>query len=126
MSPLTIGIGIVVGLLMLAGREAQAAPSSPFPPLPPPPPPPPPEPDMPSSTERGDPPTPPPPIPGGWRRMSGGDVTSELRADAVNVLRSGAPIGSLVPVSGGAAAFVEWHWNEVKGWHKGISLLVRG
>jgi hypothetical protein len=57
--------------------------------------------------------------------MAQSDVTSQLYADAVRVRSSDPPIGSLVPVSGGAAAFVEWHCNETKGWHKGISLVVR-
>lgn len=139
MNPFTIGIAAIVGLIMLAGRKAEAAPSPfLFPPLPPPEPVPPPLapgagcgdnvmlsaglPELVIYT----------PTPGGWRRLR--QPTSELLAFARQMLgaHSQEPYGSLfVHPSGQYAAMVEQHCHDPQGTvgplgrHHGITLLAK-
>lgn len=64
-----------------------------------------------------------PALPPGWRRAKAGEVTP---TDAVGARAALAkPIGTLVELDAETAAFVEWHWDERRGWHKGASILKR-
>jgi len=140
-NPIALGIGGLVALFMLAGRKAEAAPL--FPPDPEPgPPPPPPMPPEPSAacsdnvmlsdglaelvihT----------PIPGGWRRLKGGEATGELISFAQQTLgaHSRAPYGSLYVHPGAQyAAMIEQHCHGPGGptrpWgrHHGVTLLAK-
>lgn len=66
-----------------------------------------------------------PRIPLGWARLSPDAVTPELTGFAVAVLDSDAPIGTLVEWTDTIAGWVEYHCDETRGWHRGVSLLER-
>ncbi len=136
-----LGLGLLAaGVLIMArgmaeAREAGAIFDKPKPPPPPPPPPVPQnggwtderppgyDPYGPDPCEKP-PPTTPPPVPRGWTRMKQSDVTPALQAAAVDLLRSGVPVGSFVRIESDKAALVEWHCDKARGWHRGVSLLV--
>jgi hypothetical protein len=67
-----------------------------------------------------------PAIPDGWTRYRG-IVTPALRSAAQVALSQERPIGSIVElrINGRTfGAFMEWHYDKVKGRHRGVSLLI--
>lgn len=62
------------------------------------------------------------PIPPGYRRVTSfSEVPEDIRAEALNVLRSGAQLGETVPLREPYAAHIEEHSNAARG----VSILVR-
>lgn len=60
----------------------------------------------------------------GFRRAKSSEVTPEMSAEAHRVLY--LAMGRVVLSRGGTFKMaVESHYNESKGWHKGVSIFVR-
>lgn len=69
-----------------------------------------------------------PAMPGGWKRMAQADVTPAMVSFAQQALKAAGSPGKLqtTTIDGKElAAWTEWHYDDQRGYHKGITLLER-
>ncbi len=63
--------------------------------------------------------------PPGFRRALGSEVTQPMSEAAVEALHGSEPLGTILSHDRFAVA-LEHHYDEIRGWHRGASIFVKG